>query len=722
MQKIISFFLLAFTIALNPVLVSAQTGIDPDPVGSAKARKLQAEKLQQQQQQQQPVQTQQQQPQQQQPGNNGKRKFIDPANMDLSVKPGDNFYLYANGNWIKNTPVPPSKTRWGSFDMLTEESSQALKGLLEDAAKNPGSNTLMKRVGDFFASGMDSAAIEKLGYQPIKKYLDDIARLSTKEDILAHINYLRSHSIASPLYRISVGQDAKNVTQYIISIGQGGTSLPDRDYYLKNDARSTAARKEYINYITKLFTLCGADAGGAAQYAATILQLETVIANAQMSRVEMRDPVKLYNKFSVEALTATTPTLKWATIFTQLGYTTKPDNVIVSNPKFLVFADSLLNAVPVETWKLYLQWNVMRDAAPYLSSAFADANFAYNKALSGQKEQTPRWQRISGLVDGQLGDLLGQLYVDKYFSPAAKKRMMELIENMVQTFDSRIQGLDWMSAETKIKALEKLHAFTRKIGYPDKWKNYEGLVIKRDDFLGNLLRCNEWRYKDNINRLGKPIDKTEWGMTPPTVNAYYSPQKNEIVFPAGILRFPFFDFEADDAINYGGIAAVIGHEMTHGFDDQGRQYDGDGNLHDWWTKADADEFKKRADEVVDQYNGFVILDTLHVNGKLTLGENLADLGGLNIAYEAFKKTEQGKNGKPIDGFTPDQRFFLNWAQVWRNNILPDAAAQRILIDSHSPGMYRANGPISNIDAFYKAFNVKEGDKMYKPKEKRTHIW
>ena len=652
----------------------------------------------------------------------GSRKFIDPANMDLSVKPGDNFYLYANGNWIKNTPVPPSKTRWGSFDLLIEESSKALRDLLEDAAKNPGSNSLMKRVGDFYTSGMDSIAIEKQGYQPIKPYLDGIAKLSTKEQILDQINYLRANAVTSPLYRIGVGQDARNVTRYIINIGQGGTSLPDRDYYLKNDKRSTDIRAEYVNYITKLFTLCGTAEATAKANAATILQLETKIANAQLSRVEMRDPVKLYNKFAIDGFSAKTPTLQWQHILTQLGYKTKQDSVIVSNPKFIVFADSLLGAVPVNDWKVYLQWDVMRDAAAYLSSDFVNANFAFNKALSGQKEQTPRWQRMSNLIDGQLGELLGQLYVDKYFKPAAKERMLALVNNMQETFRDRIAKLDWMSEETKAKALAKLFAYTKKIGYPDKWKNYEGLEIKANDFLGNLKRCSQWQYNDNVNRLGKPIDKTEWGMTPPTVNAYYSPQKNEIVFPAGILRFPFFDFEADDAINYGGIAAVIGHEMTHGFDDQGRQFDADGNLHDWWTKADADEFKKRADEVVDQYNGYIILDSLHVNGKLTLGENLADLGGLSIAYEAFKKTAQGKGNKKIDGFTPDQRFFLNWAQVWRNNILPEAAAQRIVTDPHSPGMYRGNGPLSNIDAFYDAFNVKEGDKLFKPKEKRTHIW
>ena len=650
------------------------------------------------------------------------KKFIDPANMDQSIKAGDNFYLYANGNWVKNTPVPASKTRWGSFDILSEESSKALRSLLEDAAAKPGSNSLMKRVGDFYASAMDSVAAESVGYKPIKPYLDAIAKITTKEQVLEQINYLRSHAITSPLYRIGVGQDARNVTKYIVSIGQGGTSLPDRDYYLKNDARSLTIRNAYSQYIVQLFVLCAGDQAGSKQDLRAIFDIEKALAGAQLSRVEMRDPVKLYNKFSVEALAAKTPNLNWQRTLSQLGYTTKPDSVIVSNPKFMVFADSLLAAVPVSDWKAYLQWCVIRDAAPYLNNDFVNANFTFNKVLSGQKEQTPRWQRMSNLIDGQLGELLGQLYVDKYFKPAAKERMLALVNNMQATFRDRISKLDWMSAETKEKALVKLSTYMKKIGYPDKWKNYEGLEIKRNDFLGNIQRCSQWQYNDNINRLGKGVDKTEWNMTPSTVNAYYSPQKNEIVFPAGILRAPFFDFDADDALNYGGIAAVIGHEMTHGFDDQGRQFDADGNLHDWWTKADADEFKKRADEVVDQYNGFVMLDTLHVNGKLTLGENLADLGGLSIAYEAFKKTPQGMSDKKIDGFTPDQRFFINWSQVWRNNILPEAAAARLLTDSHSPGMYRSNGPLSNIDAFYKAFDVKEGDKMFKPKEKRTHIW
>lgn len=686
MIKIFSILALSGTVLLTPVLVTAQQGIASGTQGSKS------------------------------------KKFIDPANMDLSVKPGDNFYLYSNGSWIKNTPIPGSKTRWGSFDALAEESSLALKGLLEDAAKAPGTNSTMKRVGDYYTSAMDSTVIEKLGYKPIEQYLEAITALSSKAQVLSYINYLRAQSISSPLYRIGVGQDSKDVTKYIISIGQGGITLPDREYYLKNDARSSKIRMDYTQYIITLFKLCGDDLVKAMANAVTVMQLETTIAQAQMSRVEMRDPVKLYNKFSVADLSAKTPNLAWQSILPQLGYKTKQDSVLVSNPKFMVFIDSLLNKVSLDDWKVYLKWGVMKEAAPYLSSDFVNANFAYNQSLNGQKEQTPRWQRMSGLIDRQLGDLLGQLYVDKYFNQDAKQRMMELVNNLSFTFDSRIKKLDWMSETTKQRALAKLHAFTKKIGFPDKWKTYDGLEIKRNDFLGNLRRSNQWIYQENINKLGKPVDKTEWGMTPPTVNAYYSPPKNEIVFPAGILRFPFFDFDADDAINYGGIGAVIGHEMTHGFDDQGRQYDADGNLQDWWTKSDADEFKKRADEVVKQYDGYTVLDTIHVNGKLTLGENLADLGGLSIAYEAFKNTKQGKSNQKIDGFTPDQRFFLNWSQVWRSNILPEAAAQRIITDNHSPGMYRANGPLTNMEAFYKAFNIKPGDKMYKAPELRTKIW
>jgi len=650
------------------------------------------------------------------------KKFIDTANFDFSVKPGDNFYQYVNGNWIKNTPVPASKTRWGSFDQLADESSKALKGLLTDAKNYKGTNSLMKRVGDYYASGMDSVAIEKAGYKPIKPYLDKVQNIKTKNDVLAMVAYLRSNAISSPLLGIGVRQDSKNVSQYIVGISQGGTSLPDRDYYLKNDPRSIAVREAYAKYITELFTLTGTSQAKAKENADKIIALETAMAKAQMSRTEMRDPVKLYNKMSVKELSAESPHFSWPLFFKELGYTTPIENVIVSQPKYISFTDSLLNAVPVNDWKTYLEWNILKDNAPVLSNDFVDANFRFSQVLTGQKEQTPRWERMSRMIDRQLGELLGQLYVQKYFKPEAKKRMQELVANMQRTYAARIKKLDWMGEDTKLKALEKLSTYVNKIGYPDKWKNYDGVVINRNDFFGNVRSAAKWQYNDNISKLGKPVDKTEWGMTPPTVNAYYNPQKNEIVFPAGILRAPFFDARADDALNYGGIAAVIGHEISHGFDDQGRQFDPEGNLKDWWTKSDADEFKKRTDRIVNQYNNFTILDTLHVNGRLTLGENIADLGGLSIAYEAFKNTPEGKANTVINGFTADQRFFINWAQVWRNNILDESAAQRILTDSHSPGMYRANGPLQNIDAFYDAFNVKPGDKMYVAPDDRIRVW
>ena len=648
-------------------------------------------------------------------------KFIDLSNMDQSVKPGEDFYKYANGNWLKNNPVPASKTRWSTFAVLSDEANNSLKILLEEAAKNPGKSRLAQMVGDFYSSAMDSSAIEKSGYTPIKGELDRIGKINTLNEIINEIATLRVKGIASPLFGFFVGQDSKKVTQYIPQFGQGGTSLPDRDYYLKNDPRSTKIRTEYISYIRDMFKLTGIDEATAAQNANLILALETQLANAQMSRVEMRDPQKLYNKFFVEDFTKTTATINWKDLMAKMKVINQ-DSIIVSNPRFLRFADSLLPVTPVGTWKIYLQWYVIKNAAAYLSNDFVQRNFQFTKVLSGQKEITPRWQRMSELTDGTLGELLGQLYVEKHFKPAAKQRMNELVGNLQKAFEERIKGLDWMSSETKAKALVKLSTFVNKIGYTDKWKTYDGVVIIRNDLLGNLKNSSAWAYNDRIQKLGKPVDKTEWGMTPPTINAYYNPRNNEIVFPAGILQSPFFDFNADDAVNYGGIGAVIGHEMTHGFDDQGRQFDADGNLRDWWTEADAKQFKMKADKVVEQYNAFTVLDTLHINGKLTLGENIADIGGLSMAYTAFKKTAQGKSNKKIDGFTPDQRFFLGWAQIWRANSLPETSAQLILTDSHSPGEFRTNGTVIQMEEFYKAFNIKEGDKMFLPENKRIKIW
>lgn len=646
------------------------------------------------------------------------RKFIDPKNMDTSVKPGDDFYRYANGAWLKNNAVPASKTSWGSFNELREKSVEAMRSLLEESAKNPQKGRLQQMVGDFYASGMDSLSIEKRAWEPLKPDFARVDKLQNMTDVLNELAYQRRQSNGM-LHGFSVSQDRKNVTKYLPQFGQGGTTLPDRDYYLKNDARSTKIREAYRDHLTKMFGLIGDKQ--AAQSADKIIQFETALAKAQMARVEMRDPYKTYNKLTVADFNKLTPHINWNDQMTKFGVKGQ-DTVLVSNLNFFKAVDSLLVATPIADVKTYMRWNLLRGAAPYLSSPFVNQNFAFSKVLTGQKEQTPRWQRVSSLIDGTLGDMLGQLYVQNYFKPEAKQRMMTLVDNLEASFKEHINGLEWMTPETKKKATNKLVSFKRKIGYPDKWKNYEGVTIRRNDFFGNVDAAGKWSYNYMINRLGKPVDKTEWGMTPPTVNAYYSPVNNEIAFPAAILQFPFFDADADDAINYGGIGAVIGHEMTHGFDDSGRQYDADGNLRDWWTKDDAAKFKERAGKVEAQFFGYKVLDTLAVNGKLTLGENLADLGGLAIAYDAFKKTKQGQGNTPIDGFTPDQRFFLSWAQVWRINVLPETQAQLILTDPHAPGQYRCNGPLSNIDAWYQAFNVQPGNKLYKAPDQRIRVW
>lgn len=652
------------------------------------------------------------------------KKFIDPANMDTAIKPGDDFFDYANGNWIKQNAIPNKETRWGSFNILHQENTDKLLGLLNEVSQTSATQpkgSLKQRVGDLYASGMDSIAIEKRGYDAIKPDLERIDKITDLNGVINEMIAERVNGESSPLFRFGVDQDDKNVNKYIVGLSQGGTTLPDRDYYLKNDARSKKAQNALNELMVSLFTLTGSNADDAAKNASIAYTLESILAKAQLSRVAMRDPHVTYNKFLVADFDKVTPHLNWTTLLPKLKAGGQ-DSILVGQPLFFKTADSLLAVTPVENWKIYLKWGVLRGSSSSLSSPFVKAGFTYSSALSGQKVQTPRNERMSNLVDGNLGELLGQLFVEKYFTPAAKQYMVGLVNNLKITLGDRIKRLEWMSPETKERALKKLNAFTVKIGYPDNWEKYQGIVINRDDYIGNLRSVAVWRYNFNVSQLGKPVDKTRWGMTPPTVNAYYNPTNNEIVFPAGILQFPFFDFKADDAVNYGGIGAVIGHEMTHGFDDQGRQYDADGTLRDWWTKSDADKFKVRADQVVNQYNGFTVLDTLHVNGKLTLGENLADLGGLNIAYEAFKKTKQGQSTTSIDGFTPDQRFFLSWAQVWRGSQRPEAAAQRILTDPHSPEQYRTNAPLTNIDAWYKAFNIKPGDKMYKKPEDRTKIW
>jgi putative endopeptidase len=651
------------------------------------------------------------------------QKYIDPANMDLSVKPGDDFYQYASGAWVKNNPVPAKETRWGTFNELREFNAQAVKGLVEEASADksakPGSVT--KRVGDFYAAAMDSATIEKLGYTPIKPELEKVKKLNSLQGILDHTTYMRTNGIGGSFYGFGVGQDRKNVNKYMVNISQGGTTLGDRDYYLNDDSRSVKIREAYNTYMVTLFKLIGYTDAIAQQKAKTIFAIEKQLAQAQMTRLEMRDPYKTYNKLTVGELNKLTPNINWSNTLTQLKVTGQ-DTVLVNSTSFLKTLDGLLTSTPVADWKTYLEWNILKSAAGNLSSPFVKANFEFTQVQTGQKVQTPRWQTMSSLTDRTIGELLGQLYVAKYFKPEAKARMDEMIENLRKAFEIRIKGLEWMSDETKQKALAKLYAFTPKVGYTTKWRNYDGLEINRGTYLQNLINASKWAYNENIGQLGKPVDRERFGMTPPTVNASYSPTMNSITFPAGILQFPFFHPEADDAINYGGIGAVIGHEMSHGFDDSGSQYDKDGNLKNWWTAEDRTKFEARTKQLGEQFDSYTVLDTLHVNGKFTMGENIGDLGGLNAAYTAFKMTKQGQGNEKIDGFTPDQRFFLSWAQVWRGNILPESAAQLIKTDPHSPGPYRTIGAPVNMDAWYNAFDVKEGDKLYKKPEDRIRLW
>ncbi len=651
------------------------------------------------------------------------RKLLDPANMDTTIRPGDDFFMYANGTWLKNNPIPGTETRWGSFNELQENNFKALHELLDAAAanKNAKVGSADQKVGDLYRSGMDSTAIDKAGIAPLNDVLKRIDGITDANSLMNEVALMQTQGIGQ-LFGFYVSPDDKNVTKQISQFFQAGLGMPDRDYYFNKDERTSKIREAYQQYLVKMFTLINGDSTTAKKDAADVYKLETSLAGASMTRVDMRDPYKLYNKYNLDGLNKLTPGMDWKVLFQNLKLNGQ-DSAIVGTPKFFVEVSKQLKATPIDVWKKYLKFHTVNDMAPYLSSNFDNTRFDfYGKVVRGQKEQKPRWKRVLAVVDGSVGELLGQMYVEKHFKPEAKKRMLELLDNLQKTYSDRINRLDWMSDVTKQKAQAKLNTFIRKIGYPDKWRDYGKLEIKGNDYVKNIMAASAFEYDYMVSKLGKPVDKTEWQMTPPTVNAYYNPAFNEIVFPAGILQYPFFDMEADDAVNYGGIGGVIGHEMTHGFDDQGRQYDADGNLHDWWTPEDAKKFTEKTNVVVTQFNNYMILDSVHVNGQLTLGENLADLGGLAIAYEAFKKTKQGQSNEKIDGFTPDQRFFLSWAQVWRANTTPEEAASRIITDPHSPNLWRCNGPLSNMPEFYQAFDVKPGDKMYRPENERAKVW
>jgi len=647
--------------------------------------------------------------------------FFDKSGMDTTVKPGDNFFDYANGTWYKKTEIPPSETGWGSFYTLFDENQRHLRQILEQVSgQQNDKGSKEQKVGDLYASGMDTAAIDKQGYEPVKPLL---AKINNLKDYKQLIDFSAASFKDGDgfLLGFNVGPDDKNSNKNLVQFTQSGLGLPDRDYYFKTDAPSKAIIEGYKKYIAKLFTLTGVDAATAQKHAEDIFKLETEIAKSHSSQVELRDPQKNYHKFAIAEMQKQLPDFDLKDLLKQMDVHT--DTVLVGQPKYYQALDQLLKSQPIDIWKTKLQFMALSSAAPYLSKDFRQASFEFHgKLLNGQKKQRDRWKTMVSVVDNGLGELLGQLYVEKYFTPDAKKRMLDLVNNLQSVYKDRIEHLDWMSPETKKKAVEKLDAFTKKIGYPDKWKKYDDVEINRNAFYANMESVSKHNYNELLKKIDKKVDKTEWGMTPPTVNAYYNPSFNEIVFPAGILQFPFFDKDADDAINYGAIGAVIGHEMTHGFDDQGSQYDKDGNLKEWWTKEDEAKFKAKTAAIGDQYDKYVVLNNVHVNGKLTMGENIADNGGVAIAYQAFKNTPQGKSNQKIQGFTPDQRFFLSFAQVWRIKDREERLRMRISVDPHSPEMYRVNGPLSNTDAWYKAFDVKPGDKLYRPDNERVKIW
>ena len=648
---------------------------------------------------------------------------INIADMDTSVNAGDNFFEYANGGWMKNNPVPSDKTQYGSFTVLYDNNQKKLKSLVDGLINgNEEKNDDAKKIAAIFKTGMDTVAIDKDGFSPLKSELAEINNISTKEQFMNVVAKMHTHYISS-LFDIHAMPDDKNSAMIILHMYQGGLGLPDRDYYTENDERTVKLRADYINLIQTLFALTGDDEATASKKANDILAFETSLAQNSLTRLELRDPFTTYNKMTVEDLQELSPSINWNDYLANIGLTDL-ENFNVGTTNFFKELSSLVEKTDIETLKIYLSWNVILDGASYISSDFEKANFEfYGKSLSGQQVMKARWKRVLNVTNGALGEAIGKLYVEKYFPAEAKERMVKLVENLRTSFAGRINNIDWMSDITKQKALDKLNGITVKVGYPDKWKDYSSLEINDNlSYYENISNAKAFYFNDNIAKVGKPYDKTEWGMTPQTVNAYYNPSANEIVFPAAILQPPFFDMDADDAVNYGAIGVVIGHEMTHGFDDQGKNYDIDGNLNSWWTAEDSVKFTERAQVVINQFNNYVELDSLHVNGKLTLGENIADLGGLNISWDAYQMTEEAKANKSIADFTPAQRFYLSYSSVWRQTILDEELMRRLKEDVHSPGDARVNVPLFNLATFYKAFNITEKDKLYRPESERAFIW
>lgn len=647
-------------------------------------------------------------------------KHVVLSGIDYSKKPGDDFFTFANGIWYDTAKIPGTQAGVGSYSFMNYPQRIRLQAILDSVSKvNNLAGSIAQKVGDFYASGMDTTTINKRGYEPIKPILAGIDAITDVPSLMKFVAEEQKVGDGS-IIGIYVAPDDKHSAINIVQLSQTGIGLPERGYYFRTDSSTLAIQKAYKKYLTTLFELTGSDAATAEKNASIAYEIEKQLASAHKTNIELRNVKANYNKLPINAIAKKQPNIGWSTFFSNLGL--KTDSVNVGQPVYYDKLNAMLKSVSINDWKIYLKANSLTTFANWLSKPFADASFGYTKILTGQAVQKPRAEEMTEAIDRNIGHALAQLYVKKYFPEDAKKRMRVLVDNLKKAFEARITKLEWMSDSTKLKAKEKLYAFTEKIGYPDKWRDYSNVEVSKDKYFENRLSATKNEYAYRIAKVDQPVDRTEWYTTPPTVTAYNNPPLNEIVFPAGILQSPYFDLNADDALNYGGIGMVIGHEITHSFDDQGAQYDKVGNVTDWWTKDDYEKFKTRTQQVIDQYSSFTVLDSVHIKGALTVGENTADIAGVAIAYDAFKLTQQGQDTTKLDGFTPDQRFFISIARIWRVKTRDEFLRMYVNTNPHSPAKWRVNGPLMNFTPFYNAFDVKEGDKMYKPENERIVVW
>ncbi len=653
----------------------------------------------------------------------GDKHGVDISTLNRKVKPSEDFYEFANGGWLAKSKIPADEPSVGAFEEVALRNRTVLRRIVEKAAKDAptlpaGSD--WRKIGDFYRVALDEKLAEKLGTKPLDPLFTEIDAITDRQSLLITLAHLHRLGINAG-FAVDAGQDAKDSTRVIFEMGQGGISLPERDYYLRDDPQSKALREQYRGFVGRMLTLAGEKPDAATQKAASILAFETRLAKASLTAVQLRDPQATYHKMTLAQLSALTPGTVWTGYFNGIGLT-NPGDINVGMPEFMKAFDTMLGEVSLDDWKTYLRWQTLSSLASYLNKAFFDESFKFGSSFTGQKQQAPRWRRALGNTQSVLGEAVGQLFVAETFPPAAKQRALDLVLNLKSTLRDRIQQLDWMGTDTKAQALRKLDTLMIKIGYPDKFRDYSALKIGTESFAQNILSVRDFAFQRELNKIGQPVDRTEWGMNPQDVNAYYNPAMNEIVFPAGILQPPFFDAKADDASNYGGIGMVIGHEMTHGFDDQGRQYDADGNLKDWWTAEDAKRFAQHSESLVKQYGDYIAVEDKKINGQLTQGENIADLGGLTIAYYAFEKTLEGKQRTKIDGFTPEQRFFLSLAQIWRSKRSPQFEKLLVNVDPHSPNRWRVFGPLYNFPPFIEAFGAGDDKSVVKLGSGTTKIW